>query len=595
MNIDKQVYLVWKENLDKIREELRGIAASTEKEFLSIGNDLNNFYSCTRDISDMSSSLISSISETQTSMKNSDLGNLLNRMNSCMKESETGFKSAIIMLDLISNSIESIYKPIEQFRKIVKKLRIFSVSTKIENAHLNDKEISFIAISHDVDNLATLVQSSFTGILSSAELLKGSVKLAHERVLYLETEQNANLKVILDKIRAAMLLLSQKNSSTSDKAHKISAGIQLISTNMGEVVASMQFHDITRQQIEHVEEALNTISDKLTGENTDEMRLVKETGVVCDIQIAQLTNAREKFSFAVNSIIDNIAGISDNTVNLCEDVKILAGIENETSESYFSQIEQEVSAMIRSLEGADNAIRDLSANMDIVINKVGGMSIFVQDIEEISTEIELIALNARIKAAHTGTEGAPLGVIAEAIQKLSGNVRVQKKEISNELQNIICNAENLHKNISRTMETQTAEMSDILTDFNTLTEKLHFSNVTIMSLLKKIEKEGMDLTENINNTLSNMHVDGYFMKQVNSACNALGSIVSEIREIVPAIDLEKHMEDMEYIEDNYTMQSERKIHDFSLKRNESKSEQSSPSFKYIKPLEEDLGENIELF
>ncbi|HBZ36061.1 MAG TPA: hypothetical protein DEO33_06585, partial [Rikenellaceae bacterium] len=346
MNIDKQVYLVWKENLDKIREELRGIAASTVKEFLSIGNDLNNFYSCTRDISDMSSSLISSISETQTSMENSDLGNLLNRMNSCMKESETGFKSAIIMLALINNSIESIYKPIEQFRKIVKKLRIFSVSTKIENAHLNDKEISFIAISHDVDNLATLVQSSFTGILSSAELLKGSVKLAHERVLYLETEQNANLKVILDKIRAAMLLLSQKNSSTSDKAHKISAGIQLISTNMGEVVASMQFHDITRQQIEHVEEALNTISDKLTGENTDEMRLVKETGVVCDIQIAQLTNAREKFYFAVNSIIDNIAGISDNTVNLCEDVKILAGIENETSESYFSQIEQEVSAMI---------------------------------------------------------------------------------------------------------------------------------------------------------------------------------------------------------------------------------------------------------
>ena len=50
---------------------------------------------------------------------------------------------------------------------------------------------------------------------------------------------------------------------------------------------------------------------------------------------------------------------------------------------------------------------------------VGEIATFVGDIEKIGEEIKLIALNAQIKSAYTGDEGAALGVLAEAIQRLS--------------------------------------------------------------------------------------------------------------------------------------------------------------------------------
>ncbi|TVM28184.1 methyl-accepting chemotaxis protein, partial [Oceanidesulfovibrio marinus] len=44
---------------------------------------------------------------------------------------------------------------------------------------------------------------------------------------------------------------------------------------------------------------------------------------------------------------------------------------------------------------------------------------FLEDIEEVGSEIELISLNASVKAAHTGEKGKALGVLASSIQQLS--------------------------------------------------------------------------------------------------------------------------------------------------------------------------------
>lgn len=52
--------------------------------------------------------------------------------------------------------------------------------------------------------------------------------------------------------------------------------------------------------------------------------------------------------------------------------------------------------------------RELAEIMQKVAQTIGEISGFVTDIEEIGSEIDLIALNSQIKAAHTGVEGAAL-------------------------------------------------------------------------------------------------------------------------------------------------------------------------------------------
>ncbi|MBP6974286.1 MAG: methyl-accepting chemotaxis protein [Syntrophorhabdus sp.] len=594
MIVDEQTCRIWKEKLDNLCIDLHALSTSTENEFLSIGADLNNFYARAWDISKMSSSLVSSMSETELAMVVASFRDLLDRMNHYIREAESGFRNGTEILNDINQSIDNIYRPMASFKKIVKILRILSISTKIESAQINNYTNGFVTIADDVEKLATLIQFKFADIISSAESLKTSIEQTHRRISLLKNKRGDKDKTILESTRATLTLLAQKNELSSRTARKISAELESVSGNIGEVVASMQFHDITRQQVEHVEEALHKVSIGLADENPDIEKIIQETGIVCELQKAQLADAQEKFTHAVGSIMDNLTGIADNIAELCEDVKKVAGTEDEVSSSFFLRIESGVSSMMSSLRENNEAIRELYGTMENLIKTVGSMSQFVSDIEDISMEIELIALNARVKSAHTGSEGAPLGVIAEAIQKLSVDVRIQKTEISDELQKIISKAESLHQNINASTQEQTTETGSMLSDLNTLTERLRITNETITALLKKIEKGGRELANHINNTLSGIHVNDLFTGRINKVLSVLDSIVSEALELMPGMDFQMNVKTLKHMENKYTMQSERRIH-----HSHAIIDPNRGIKRYVEknsiPSEKDLGDNVELF
>ena len=87
--------------------------------------------------------------------------------------------------------------------------------------------------------------------------------------------------------------------------------------------------------------------------------------------------------------------------------------------------------------------------MDSVAETIAGMSESIEAIEEVGAEIELIALNASIKAAHTGEAGAALGVLATAIQHLSADARRQTDAVSRILGDIAKASEVLQENARR--------------------------------------------------------------------------------------------------------------------------------------------------
>jgi methyl-accepting chemotaxis protein len=585
---------VWKESLDRLRRDLRLLASSTEKEFISTGADLSGFYERAEEISKTSSSVVSSVSESELTLVVEGFRDLLDRMHDYMGQTESGLKAGRKVLQDIYKGIGNIYKPIAGFQKIIKTLRILSITTKIESSQLDEDNNGFVTIAEEVEKLATLIQFKFTDITSNAESSKRLIEQTLAWASDLETKQGSKVKTILDGTRATLASLTQKNESSSQMAQKISDELASVSRNIGEVVASMQFHDITRQQVEHVEEALQGVCSKLGDENRDVEKVLQETGPVCELQKAQLVNAKEKFTHAVSSIMDNLKGISDNIGTVYNDVKKLAGAEDEASLSFFSRIESGVSSIVSSLKESIEAISELSAKMDDLGKTVGGISQFVNDVGRISSELELIAMNARIKAAHTGAEGAPLGVIAEAIQSLSIDAGIQKTGISDELQRIASSAECLRLNINANTDEQAVKTESMLSNLNSLTDRLRSINETILSRFHKIQKEGQELSHDIGNTVAEIRVHYLFTKEIDRACSVLNSITSEMRGLMPEITFQSDVEIMKSVELKYTMEGERNIHKSYTTHNASgaKLEQIS---KHGARADENLGENVELF
>src|SRR6185369_16231021 len=98
-----------------------------------------------------------------------------------------------------------------------------------------------------------------------------------------------------------------------------------VSGNLSEVVTSMQSHDITRQQLEHIVEALERLAADLrvvgdAGQDEEQRRnLIIETGDVCELQSAQLRHASSEFYGAACSIVDNLRDVARKQALMAEE------------------------------------------------------------------------------------------------------------------------------------------------------------------------------------------------------------------------------------------------------------------------------------
>ena len=316
---DAQQLASWKNRLLEVGGELDSVSKAAEETFLSVGHRLSDFYGRAKEISKRSSAVAAGFSGVEVTSAIDGLRDLIDRSSAFLVKAEQDFRRDVGVLQGILKTMASIHKPITGFRKIVKNLRILSISTKIESAQLHENGDGFTTIADDVERLSVLISDSFADILARAGVVSGSVEKTLSGVLALQGEQKEKARSILDNTRKTVTSLIEKNTASTETAGRVSMELERITDSIGEVVSSIQFHDITRQQLEHVKEALDVVAERLggrlqaldaPGHDGDMVALVREARAVCTLQEAQLADSGEQFTGAAQSIIGNLQAIA---------------------------------------------------------------------------------------------------------------------------------------------------------------------------------------------------------------------------------------------------------------------------------------------
>ncbi|OPX94168.1 MAG: Methyl-accepting chemotaxis protein McpB [Syntrophorhabdus sp. PtaB.Bin006] len=559
----------WADELSVISENLGFLTTSTEDEFLAVGDNLGEIYNQASEISAELSTMVNLMSGSDISDSIGGLRNILDRMGSFMDHGGDKSKVGSETIKDLRIMIQDLMDPVSHFKKIVKILRILSISTKIESAQLDQEISGFITLAEDVERLSLLVDSKSANIMTNAKSLENVTSEAFANVLGLEKRQEEQVRGILDNLKLSLRSLMENNESSSHGANLISSESEEVSRHIGEIVASMQSHDITRQKIEHVQEVMDNLAATLDAhkpegrsepEEKDTTGLVREVGDLCELQIAQLNDSKRQLVSAVGKMKDNLTHIARKVSGMCRNIRGLAGATDEVSASFLSDIEADITSVIASLKQSVAASQELALTLEGLLGIVGDMSSFVNDIEEIGSEIELIALNARVKAAHTGAEGATLGVIAEAIQKLSFDANTHTSAISELINRIAAAAEGLYQRINVDINGQILEADRMVEDLNGLVGRLRDVNGEILVLLNRIDRSGQNLGSEIERIVSGITVQDQFVTRIDGATAGLESILSISREIVPPSDAAAKAKSLIDLEQKYTMESEREVH-----------------------------------
>ncbi|MEY8749174.1 methyl-accepting chemotaxis protein [Alkalicoccobacillus gibsonii] len=132
---------------------------------------------------------------------------------------------------------------------------------------------------------------------------------------------------------------------------------------------------------------------------------------------------------------------------------------------------QHVAAQAEQLSATSN---DISQQADKASKNSHQIGEVVQLIEQISTQTNLLGLNAAIEAARSGDAGRGFGVVANEIRKLSINTKEAVQTIGKSLTEIQTSIEKLSTNIneiSASSEEQSATMVEFMNDTQALDVK----------------------------------------------------------------------------------------------------------------------------
>ncbi|OPY01069.1 MAG: Methyl-accepting chemotaxis protein (MCP) signaling domain protein [Syntrophorhabdus sp. PtaB.Bin184] len=604
--------------MDDIRSGIEGLAArvgrlipGTEEQFLFIGSRLNEVYREVEEISRQASSLVSMLDSSVMKGTIGRFREILEKMDRHIGGSDRRFASGMTALNDVLTAVSHVGDPLANFRKIVKTLKILAISTKIESAQLKKMESDFINLAGDVEQLSALIHDKSAGIESHRRSLMSLAEATLARIVSINEKSRGYISEVLGNIGSSIALLEERHDLSLTAADSMLSRFNATSKQVGEVVMSMQFHDITRQQVEHIRDVLAAMEGKL-GTAPEVMNasshaapyapeLVAEAAIACELQKAQLSDAENKFVHAVDAIVENLRGVVKNVFRILDDIQKITGGTDLIASTFLSNIESGTTAVIGRLEDTGRAEGEFVDAMGELSSAVSTISGLVDDIEEIGEEIELIAVNARVKSAHTGVEGAPLGVIAEAIWHLSIDATSQKTTISELLRQVVVATQGLQAAVSRETGDEQSDSRGIIDELSGLLGELKSMNDGVIGLVKEIEGGSRSLSSLIEETIDSITVHRDLKREAAGLAVHFDEVIMAAREAVSREELEKARSlSLAYIESNYTMQRERVIHrsiasnviPFAGKDREERT--PSPAGDDV-ACNDDLGDNVELF
>jgi methyl-accepting chemotaxis protein len=364
----------------------------------------------------------------------------------------------------------------------------------------------------------------------------------------------------------------------------------------------MQFHDITRQQIEHAGEALADISCRLemggeSGEGAGAPDCITgDVIAVSELQAAQLAHAASELSGAVENILGNLRGIAGMEEAISIEIKEMAGTADKAGSSFFKEMEDNLTSVADELQRSAEENRRLVVALKGVDGSIEEISLFVKSIETIGEEIELIAINAQIKAARTGKDGAALGVLAEAIQRLSLDARSQTGAITGMLKSITGASGDLCRDVDDETSSLEAEVREITAGLGELLGMLRKVNGLFISLLESIDRSVESLNSDIGSATAGITVHQRTETVLAKVIGELAGFVSMLRPMVHSSPDSGPPASLADLSGRYTMHSERKIHE---KVAEAKKGRDCGLVTALPPppveAAGEFGENVELF
>jgi hypothetical protein len=289
------------------------------------------------------------------------------------------------------------------------------VLTNIEVAHLGTIGLGFRYLANELADFSKSVIADTQELAGHAENRRHAIEETR-RVLTAELPRQRKELVRIDtELDIALAVVDAGLTELTQTPAQFKTCVEDVSRQIAGVVAAVQAHDITRQQIEHGQSGFGIIAGKMRGASNGELEPDAELPLACAglaIQIYQLRTIKETVAGWASQIRTCMSGI------LTVSAKEVVGIGPAVLEQ-----EQEVSSRLARIELLESESQAQSGSIQ---RNLGGLSSLVQLVSEhvqrsksIRDRLRLLTFNSIIEASRLGAQAEAILAIAQCIKEVA--------------------------------------------------------------------------------------------------------------------------------------------------------------------------------
>jgi len=578
----------WKTELETARKHLEEIIASSEGAFIAIGERLMDFSLRGAAMDETSRAVVRLMTGDGYSGVTHGLSTLLEDLRALLTDTDGGLGRTAGVLNEYLAILATAERSLNTFDGLVLNLTMLGFLTRVENAHLESANTGFASLTDDVRRLAEQIKVKSQDIRATALPLKDAVDGALRGVQAFQKDGGKRAGALLEETVTHHRTLSGRYVAATQAAEHVADMVGGIVQSTGRIVESLQFHDISRQQIEHVIEVINGLSAHIDSQDCAPRKAATVLGRVCALQSSQLEQTRSEIMDALELVKDSLARIGLGVGEIMNATSATVLTADGAESGFLDRVLQGIQAVMQGLEATSSEESALLETVAATSAQVSRMSSFVREIEELGVRLQLIALNARIKAAHLGTQGAALDTISGSIYALSGEARQDTLDLSEALGEAARISERAQTDLGLARERKQAAVHALMAAMENLKGPLIQVNAEVHGLIAGLCRQGQALQDDIQTCAAGITVHSDVSAVLEKVLDILEGIRAECAAMAGGGEDANAMEFLAELDQLYTMQSERRIHRMHV-------EPGGVDMRDQAAGATDLGGNVELF
>lgn len=545
--------------IDSLIVEILNCAA---EDFLGLNERFKEAYLKSTTISANAEKVFTVYASSYTSESVLNLKLLFKRFSQAKKEINK-YADAIVksidevydILDTIDLHSKNINQNLLTLKFLLANLKITGIEPQSVEATVEKDEL-FIEFNR-------LVNKSKLTELELAKSLHGNMKLLREGVDRVKKNmRNANqqIGIAIDIINESIQIFSEKQQDLSLNIPKLQEHNSKLRDSIDSIITNLQYHDIIRQKIEHVQVSHKEILKNLSSEDEIEQNnYLNQIAELVNIQSALLVRANKEYQRAIEQIIDKfkiIGSIAQNILNQSRDLK---RIQESDSDQPFTTVAHKltnttlpVSKFLSLLARVNNLLHSIRHNVSLMVETSA-----VDDETDRFGELLL----KRIKQPELMLQSN----LIQQIETVTFDIITSRNQIGTlymRLESKISDIERLSDLISENTKSQ--EWESIPTTLKEIASILLECDEKVSTLLKEKLEAGNELGYIIQKAVSQVKYYEVFELKILEVIKLLNHIYSTL---IGKDESQFDRDDLEFMRKIYTMESEHRIHNMVIKGN----------------------------